>query len=155
MKDDNFFNLIQFKTLIILSCVRQDQRWEIKKIIREGVNMEKPTEVRQDKRQTWCDYDNNFIFFSKVDTFRFIYKRISYPHRFQVFFFQLCWSSTEFQINPFKEIINSFRCWNDVEGRRNCPPVFKVRNPQLTTGKFPLSVRPFLNVKTGTDQLRK
>ena len=58
-------------------------------------------------------------------------------------------------INPFEEIINSFGCWNDVEGRRNCPPVFKVRNPQLTTGKLPLSVRSFLNVKTEPDQLRK
>ena len=57
-------------------------------------------------------------------------------------------------INPFKEIVDSFRCWNDVEGRRDCPTVFKVRNPQLTTGKLPLSVRSFLNVKTDPDQLR-
>ena len=61
----------------------------------------------------------------------------------------------ELVVDPFEEIVDSFRCWNDVEGRRDCASVFKVGNPQLTTGKLPLSVRPFLNVKTGTDQLRK
>ena len=57
-------------------------------------------------------------------------------------------------INPFEEIVDSFRRGNDVEGRRNCSTVFKVRNPQLTSGKLPLSVRSFLNVKTDPDQLR-
>ena len=58
-------------------------------------------------------------------------------------------------MEPTEEIVDSFRCGNDVEGRRNCSAVFKVRNPQLTTGKLPLSVRSFLNVKTGPDQLRE
>ena len=62
--------------------------------------------------------------------------------------------SEQLVINPFEEIVDSFRCWNDVEGRRNCSTVFKVGNPQLTTGKLPLSVRSFLNVKTDPDQLR-
>ena len=57
-------------------------------------------------------------------------------------------------VEPTEEIVDSFRCWNDVEGRRDCASVFKVGNPQLTTGKLPLSVRPFLNVKTDSDQVR-
>ena len=56
--------------------------------------------------------------------------------------------SEQLVINPFEEIVDSFRCWNDVEGRRNCSTVFKVGNPQLTTGKLPLRICLLLEQKT-------
>ena len=43
-------------------------------------------------------------------------------------------------VNPSKEVVDSFRCWDDVERRRNSSSVLKVGNPKLTAGKLPLCV---------------
>ena len=75
-------------------------------------------------------------------------KSSKYLHRHHVLLSHLGGpsESEELVIDPLEEIVNSFRSGNDVEGRRNRSAVFKVRYPQLTTGKLPLRISFFLEI---------
>ena len=57
----------------------------------------------------------------------------------------------ELIVNPPEEVVESLRCGNDVEGRRNSSTVFEVRYPQLATSEFPLCVGLLLEQNKSKD----
>ena len=67
-------------------------------------------------------------------------RSLYYLDGFYVFFYHLSWLTKTPVVEPTEEVVDSFRCWDDVERRRNSSSVLKVGNPKLTAGKLPLCV---------------
>jgi hypothetical protein len=70
-----------------------------------------------------------------------------YPNRFDVLSLRCHREPTDLLKNPSRHVAEGLWGWNDIEGRRDRGPFFKVANPELTPGKLPLHVRLLLERK--------